>query len=44
MAVSYGGGGHKNASGATLYGELGELKSNLISKLKEALSVSQNNV
>ncbi|MCB5257930.1 MAG: DHH family phosphoesterase [Candidatus Cloacimonadaceae bacterium] len=44
IAVSYGGGGHKNASGATLYGELGELKSNLISKLKEALSVSQNNV
>ena len=44
IAVSYGGGGHRSASGAMLYGELEELKSDLISKLKQALTEFPNNV
>jgi len=44
IAVSYGGGGHRKASGAILYGELDELKFDLISKLKQALTQSRNNV
>ena len=43
VAASYGGGGHRSASGANLRGDLYSLKSELLGKLKTALvSVSAN--
>jgi bifunctional oligoribonuclease and PAP phosphatase NrnA len=42
IAVSYGGGGHKNASGALVKGELASIKSSLLEKLCNALDEYQN--
>jgi phosphoesterase RecJ-like protein len=41
VAVSYGGGGHRSASGATLSGDLDRLKAELMGKLSQALEEHQ---
>jgi len=43
IAKEFGGGGHKNAAGCTVTGELGALQKTFLSKLDQAIALSEQN-